>query len=190
MTNMRSALLLILSASPSTERQAKQCTRPTERSPYIFLNKALAMCVCNLHFGEVASCRVCTQRAPAVAQVALELPLLQHVALSSLDPAQSTTTLLQSCTGAASNLWCSATLVQPYSVPHHTTSLVQCYSSAPAWWCSLTNCNPFALSCTSLTHHCFSDFASISPPINPINNIRLVKNTNFTLSNLTLDTFP
>ena len=110
-------------------------------------------------------------RAPAVAQVALELPLLQHVALSSLDPAWSSTTLVQSCTGAASNLWCSATLVQPFSVPQHTTSLVKCYSSAPAWWCSLTNCNPLALSCTSLTHHCFSDFASISAPINPKSNI-------------------
>ena len=145
----------------STERQAKQCTRP-----YIFSNKLLAMCVCNLHFAEVASCRVCTQRAPAVAQVALELPLLQHwphwIRPSPAPPWYSLA-LVQHRTSGAVQPW--------FSVPQHTTSLVQCYSSAPAWWCSLTNCNPLALSCTSLTHHCFSDFASISPPINPISNI-------------------
>ena len=127
------------------------------------------MCVCNLHFAEVASCRVCTQRAPAVAQVALELPLLQHwphwIRPSPAPPWYSLA-LVQHRTSGAVQPW--------FSVPQHTTSLVQCYSSAPAWWCSLTNCNPLALSCTSLTHHCFSDFASISPPINSISIIRLV----------------
>ena len=104
----------------STERQAKQCTRP-----YIFSNKLLAMCVCNLHFAEVASCRVCTQRAPAVAQVALELPLLQHwphwIRPSPAPPWYSLA-LVQHRTSGAVQPWCSPS---------------QC-RTAPPPWCSVT----------------------------------------------------
>ena len=106
----------------STERQAKQCTRP-----YIFSNKLLAMCVCNLHFAEVASCRVCTQEHQLLHRLLLSslfcnmLPCPHWIRPSPAPP------------------WCSLALVQ-----HRTSGAVQpwcspsqCRSTPPPW-CSVT----------------------------------------------------
>ena len=158
--------MLILSASH------QQRDRQSNALGHIFFRTSCSQCVF----------AICTLLKSLLAEFALnEHQLLHRLLLSSLfcnmlpcphwirpspAPPWYSLALVQHRTSGAVQPW--------FSVPQHTTSLVQCYSSAPAWWCSLTNCNPLALSCTSLTHHCFSDFASISPPINSISIIRLV----------------